>query len=116
MFVDKELQRLELRRRALIAQSEVQRAMLRLECVRLRPYLDHIDTGTEIFQKIRPYWLVALPALGALLGSRWRKLTTWVPTGVVAWGAIRKIWSMWSRSKSQLTESVPASPAATDQL
>jgi hypothetical protein len=115
MFVGEELERLELRRRALIAQSEVQRAMLQLECIRLRAYLDDIDSGTEILKKTRPFWLVAVPALGILLGSRWRRLTTWVPTGIIAWKTIRKVWSMWSHSKSQSAEGAAASPATTDQ-
>jgi len=114
MFVDEELERLELRRQALISQCEVQRAMLQLECVRLRPYLDHIDSGTEILKKTRPFWLVAVPALGVLLGTRWRKLTTWIPTGVVAWGAIRKLWSLWNHSKDQPSEGTTANPTATD--
>jgi YqjK-like protein len=115
MFVDEELERLELRRRALIAQSAVQRAMLQLECARLRPCLDRIDGGTEILKKTRRFWLVAVPALGVLLATRWRKLTTWVPTGVVAWKTIRKVWSMWSHSKGQSAEGAAANPATTDQ-
>ena len=115
MFVDEELELLELRRHALIARSELQRAMLQLECVRLQPYLDHIDSGAEILKKTRPIWLVAIPALGVLLGTRWRKLATWVPTGVVAWKTIRKVWSIWNRSVGQSTEAEAASSAATDQ-
>jgi hypothetical protein len=115
MFVDDQLEWLELRRRALIARSEVQRAMLQLECVRLRPYIEHIDSGTKILKKMRSLWLVAAPALGVLLATRWRKLTTWVPTGVVAWKAIRKVWSIWNRSKGQSAEGAAANPATTDQ-
>lgn len=115
MFVSEDQERLELRRRALIARSDVQRAMLQLECVRLRPYLDCLDSGTEILKKTRPFWLVAVPALGVLLASRWRKLTTWVPTGVVAWKAARKVWSMWNDSKGQSAEGRAASCDATDQ-
>ena len=115
MFVGEEAERLELRRRALIAQSDVQRAMLQLECVRLRPYLDHIDSGTEILKKTRPFWLVAVPALAVLLGTRWRKLTTWVPSGVVAWNTIRKVWSMWSHHRGESTEGAATNPAAIDQ-
>jgi hypothetical protein len=114
MFVDEDQAWLELRRRALIDRSEVQRAMVQLECVRLRPYLDKIDRGTEILKKTRRFWLVAVPALGVLLGARWRKLTTWVPTGVVAWKTIRKLWSMWNHSKDQSTEDAVSS-GATDQ-
>jgi hypothetical protein len=115
MFVDEEQEQLELRRRALIAQSEVQRTMLQLECVHLRPYVDHIDSGAEILKKIRRFWLLAVPALGVLLGTRWRKLATWVPTGVVAWKTIRKVWSMWRHSAGQSTEGEAASPATADQ-
>ena len=115
MFVDEEQEQLELRRQALIAHNEVQRAMLQVECVRLRPYLDHIDSGTEILKKTRPFWLVAIPALGILLGTRWRKLATWVPTGVVAWKTIRKVWSIWRHFTGQSAEGEAASPATTDQ-
>lgn len=90
MFVDETLDHLELRKRILLAQSDVQRAMLRAECARLRPYLDHVDTATQVVKKTRPIWLAATPVLGLLMSRRWRKVATYLPTAVVVWKAFRK--------------------------
>lgn len=115
MFVNEELERLELRRRALIAQSEVQRAMLQLECVRLQPYLDHVDTGVDVLKKAHPFWLLAAPALGALFATQWRRVATWIPTGIVAWRTIRKLWTVWKGHKERTAEGASTNSATTEQ-
>lgn len=101
MFVDVQLEQLDLRRKALIAQSELQRAVLQLECIRLQPYIERVDTGVGIFNKARSFWMVAAPALGAVFATQWRKAATWVPSGLVAWRTVRRLWSLWKRHKKQ---------------
>jgi len=114
MFVDQQLEDLELRKRALIARSDVQRAMLQVECIRLRPYLEYVDAGAKMVKKVRPIWLAGASVLGLLVARRVKKLATVVPTALLAWKVIKKGLAMWRESSRP--GDAPATPAAPDEV
>jgi len=116
MFVNQQLEDLELRKRALISRSAVQRAMLQVECVRLQPYLECLDTGAKIAKKARPIWLAGAGLLGLLLTARAKKLRALLPTAFVAWKAVKKglaIWRIWHESPEP--DSTPETSAVAEE-
>ena len=56
MVSEKELAQLQARRDLIVAQCDLQRGILRLECARLRESLTWMQRGADWAQRIRP-WL-----------------------------------------------------------
>jgi hypothetical protein len=95
MFATETLDDVRRRKRALVAQSEVHRAMLQLEFVRLRPYVAYFETGASLYKKSRPLWMVVAPVIGLWATRRLQRGLAWLPTAFVVWKTARKGLTLW---------------------
>jgi hypothetical protein len=95
MFATETLDDIQRRKRLLVAQSDVHRAMLQLEFVRLRPYLAYLETGASLYKKSRPLWVFAAPVIGLWATRRLKRGLTWLPTVFVVWKTIQKGLTLW---------------------
>jgi hypothetical protein len=80
------------RKRLLIAQADLHRALIQAECVNARVRLDWLDAARE---KLRGGpWLLAGGAVGGMLAARhWRTALKWVPAALAAWRWLRRLKS-----------------------
>jgi len=95
MFITENLTEIRQRKQAVIAHIDLQRAMLQLEMLRLRPYLGYLDTGARLVRTARPVWLAGAPLLGFWAIRRLRKMGSWLPSAFIAWGTIQKGLAFW---------------------
>ena len=85
MPVPEGLNQLAQRKRLLLAQSELQRRLLALECARLRTRLAPLESVEENLGRLRPWLLAAGAAAGLLAARRWRRLLRWLPAALAVW-------------------------------
>jgi hypothetical protein len=117
MFATETLDEIRRRKRALVAQSDLQRAMLRLEVVRLQPYLEYMDTGANLFRKARPIWTVAPPLLGLWAALRLKRAISWLPSAFLVWKLARKGLGLWKKlQQSPSNEDTARTATAIEEL
>jgi hypothetical protein len=95
MFATEMLDDVRQRKRALVARSDVHRAMLQLEFVRLRPYVACFEKGVSLYKKSRPLWTVAAPVIGLWATRCLKRGLTWLPTAFVVWKTAQKGLTLW---------------------
>jgi hypothetical protein len=105
MFATETLDDIRRRKRVLVARSDVHRAMLQLEFVRLRPNLAYLETGANLFKRSRPLWMVAAPVIGLWVARRLKPVVTWLPTAFVVWKTAQKGLALWRRFQQSLSSS-----------
>jgi len=82
-----EIDSLANRKRLILAQADLHRAILHAEVARCQGKLDAARQG----MRVGGPWLAAGSAIAGLLVARkWRKLGTWIPTAMAAWRWYRK--------------------------
>lgn len=98
MFGNEELIRLQSRKRELVAQSDLHRALVLVECQNLRAILAGLERGVDAFQRTRPFWPILAPLLGFALARKRRAISSilrnvaWL-CGVMRMGfAFRDAW------------------------
>jgi hypothetical protein len=111
MFTAETLEELEQRKQALVAKSDVHRAMLELQVAQLRPYVEYVDTGVNLFRRARPLWKIGSPLLGLWAARRLTKVAGWVPSAFLGWKIIRKGMSLWRSFQQTNTPEDMAAPA-----
>lgn len=85
------LKRIELedRKRMIVVQADLHRALLQAELVRVRARLDRLDEARERFRAAGP-WLAVAGAVGGVIAARkWRSLAAWAPPMLAAWRWLR---------------------------
>jgi hypothetical protein len=97
MVPSKELARLALQKRMLLAESEAQRLVLASELHRLITPLRWVD---RLQTQVRPLWMVGAPVAGFWLTRRSKGMTRWLSAG---FGALRLV--------KTLRRVLPRSPA-----
>jgi len=85
-----ELVRLQARKELLIAQCDLQRGLLHLECERLRASLGWLERGAGWAQRARPWLPFAVPVLGFLVARRWKSVAR-----VAGSGGWRLLWRLF---------------------
>jgi hypothetical protein len=110
MFTTEALKELEQRKRALVKQSDIRRAMLELQCARLEPYLGYIDKGVGFFRKPHPVWAFAAPFLGVWAARRLKKVADWIAPAFLSWKAIRKGMELWQNFQQSHVPGPSAEP------
>jgi hypothetical protein len=74
MVSAKELARLQARKELLVAQCDLQRGILYLECTRLRESLNWVGRSAGWMQRVLPWLPLAAPVAGFLVARRWKTL------------------------------------------
>lgn len=75
------------RKQLLIAQADLHRQLLALECAQLRGRWE--TTGSFVAQN--RWWLIGGATVVGVLGIRhWRGLAQWIPTLITTWRALQK--------------------------
>lgn len=74
MVSEKELDRLRAQRELLVAQCDVQRGIVRVDCARLRGSFGWLDRGSEWVHRARPWLPLLAPVAGFLVVRRWRQV------------------------------------------
>ncbi len=93
MVSEKELARLRARRDLLVAQCDLQRGILRLECERLRESLGWMRRGADWAHRLKPWLPFAVPVLGFLAARRWKTVLAYAGK-TVGW---RLLWRLFRR-------------------
>lgn len=90
MPAQRQLTELQERKRLLILQADLHRALLRAECVSMHERLSWLNEARDKMRSASPWLAVGAVAGGLLAASRWRKLAKWVPTALAAWRWVQK--------------------------
>lgn len=81
------------RKRLLVLQADLHRAVLRSGCVMARDRLSWLNQAREKAGAAGPWLAAGAGAAGLIVAWRGRKLVGWIPTVLSAWRAIRSIKS-----------------------
>ncbi len=92
MFTTADLKELQRRKQALVAQSELRRCVLQVECAQLALAAGWVDHGFRLVRSLSPWLKLAAPLAGFfLVRKRSRLLDLWVK----AWGGWRFLRRVW---------------------
>lgn len=91
MVSEKELAQLQARKELLVAQCDLQRGILRVECARLRSSLHWMERGASWVQRLRPWLPLAVPVVGFLVARRWKTMLGYAGK-TVGW---RLLWRLF---------------------
>jgi hypothetical protein len=81
---------LQERKRLLVLQGDLHRALLQAEAMKLRSQLDWLTDARQKAKSASPWLAVGAGALGLVAASKWRSLATWAPTALMAWRWVQK--------------------------
>lgn len=82
---------IEERKRLIVLQADLHRALLHGEIVAIRERLAGFDSMREKVRHASP-WLGLAAAVGGLLAARnWRSVAGWIPTALAAWRWFQKL-------------------------
>ncbi len=93
MVSEKELAELRARRELLVAQCDLQRGILRLECAKLQDSLSWMQRGADWAHRFRPWLPFAVPVLGFLVARRWKTVLGYAGKAVGS----RLLWRLFRR-------------------
>jgi len=92
VFTTAELKELQSRKQALLAQSELRRCMLQLECAQLALAVGWVDRGLRLVKALSPWLKLAAPLAGFfVIRKRSRLLDLWAK-GWGGWRLLRRVW------------------------
>lgn len=83
---EQRLKQLEEQRQVLLAEADLHRSTLGLECARWRTRLDSVRTRF----RSGPWWLAGAALAGLLAARRWRGLARWALTAFTSWRWMRQ--------------------------
>jgi len=98
------LKELQLRKRALLLESEMNRQVLQVECGRIRYGLGRLRRGYGWAQHA---WAWAVPAAGLLLARKFKGRAGVFANSSLIWGALRSAWQLWERVQKHEQEPEP---------
>lgn len=80
------------RKRLLVVQADLHRALLKAEMVNIRTRLDWVG---QVREKLPGglWWLTGGTVAGFLALRRWRTIAKWLPAGFAAWRWFKKLRS-----------------------
>lgn len=93
MSAQRQLKDLADRKRLLVLQADLHRAVLRAECATVRTRLSWLHETRAKMHSVGPWLALSAAMLGLLAAWRGRKLAGWIPAALAAWRAIRTIKS-----------------------
>lgn len=89
MVAQTRLKELAERKRLLVLQADLHRAVLQAEVINARDRLAWVGQVRE--KLVGPWPLVGGAAAGLLLVRKWRTALKWIPAGLSAWRWFRKL-------------------------
>lgn len=96
MFAPRQMTELQQRKRLLVLEADLHRAMLCAGVANVRERLDWLQAAREQARSAGPWLGLGAAALGLLVAWRGRKLARWIPTALAAWASIQKLRSQSS--------------------
>ena len=88
MSAKRRLTELAERKRLLVLQADLHRALLQAEALSLRVRLNPVRAGVRVASP----WLLGAGAVAGLLAARrWRRVLRWVPARPAAWRWLRRL-------------------------
>jgi len=87
----RELTELAERKRLLVVQADLYRAMLRAECARVRARFNWMNEARQKVGAAGPWLSFGAVALGILAARRWRNVARWIPAALAVLRWIRKV-------------------------
>ena len=87
----RQLTELAERKRLLVVQADLQRAMIRAECARVRARFNWMYEARQKAGAAGPWLALGAGALGILAARRWSNLARWIPTALAVLRWIRKL-------------------------
>ena len=81
------------RKRLLVLQADLHRALLRVECATVRERLNWLHTARNKMRSAGPWIAVGAGVISLLAARRWRKLANWIPVGLASWRWVQKFKS-----------------------
>jgi len=87
------LTELQKHKQALVAQSELCRAMLQVECAQLEHTLAWVDGGLRLAKSFSPWLALAAPLAGFFLARKRSGLRGLWLKGWAGWRLLRRAWS-----------------------
>jgi hypothetical protein len=91
MFGQRQLNGLRERKRLLILQSDLHRALLRSECVSASERLRWLNEARDKVRSASPWLAVGAGIAGLVAASRGRTVAKWIPTVLTAWRWLRTL-------------------------
>lgn len=84
------LTELQERKRLVLLQADLHRALLRAEVATARARWSWVMDMRETVRDARPWWAVGAAVVGFLAAWRGRSLTRWIPAALAVWRALRR--------------------------
>lgn len=79
------------RKRLLVLQADLHRAVLRAELAGVRARLEWLQSARDTVGAASPWLAMGAGVAGILAARRWRNLVRWIPTALAALRWIRKL-------------------------
>jgi len=92
MFTTAELKKLQRRKQALVAQSELRRCTLEVECAQLALAVGWVDRGFRLARSLSPWLKLAAPLAGYFLVRKRSRLLEFCVKGWSGWRLLRRVW------------------------
>jgi hypothetical protein len=112
VFGRKELDKLNLRKQALLAESSLNRAALQAEIRSLRAATSWVREATSVSRELSPLLVLLAPVVGFLVARRARRVASWLGRVVTAVKWIGPLYGLWRRFSSGRNEAEAGKPAA----
>jgi hypothetical protein len=82
---------LEVRKRLLVMQADLHRALLRTEAAGLREQWSWLGEASQKARSVSPWISLGAAALGLLAAWRGRRLARWIPAVLAAWNWFQRV-------------------------
>lgn len=92
MFDAEKVKELQLRKQALLIESELNRRALQAEVGEFKNSFSWFSEGWEMFSVLKPFWMVMAPFAGFSIARKWSKATSRWRKGILIAGLLRKGW------------------------
>lgn len=90
MPAKRSLTELEQRKRLLVLEGDLHRAVVRAEYASARDRLGSLRQARSQLRRAGPWLAVGASAVGLLAATRWRRLARWIPAALTAWRWVRR--------------------------
>lgn len=112
MFGREELDKLNLQKRALLVESELNRVALQAEIRSLRSATSWVRDATSFSQELSPLLVLLAPLAGFLVARGARRPNSWLSRIVTAVKWIGPLYGLWKRFSPGRKEPEAGKPAA----
>jgi len=79
------------RKRLLLLQADLHRALLRNECTKMGTRLSWLHEARDKVRSASPWLAVGAGVVSLLAARRWRNLTPWIPQILAIWRWVQKL-------------------------